>query len=688
MAFKRALSFLLSAAVITAALPGSVLAEEPLETEVEAAVGTEADEDEPVLEDEEEAEPDGEDELEDKPGAEPGDEADDELEDEPEAENETEDVLEDEAGSEETVYTLESSDRGKVSVTARTYPCYLFYFDSVRDLPVYFADNAPDIPYINLEDWKDIMVALYNDVLEIGGYDLEMETDGHTVLFTRENDYTALFDFIEGTIDFEDFDAFFHAPGDTSLLDTVTTNLTNEDGVPTLLKRLEKGSFDRYGKEVVLNLSDYDIPVYWSEEENLYLLPLQTLGDFFTSLNLELNPFFNEKAVYLVKQDMLFAYGMLTELGLAVYGTEEEREENKESRREKWPGVIGESPNGPISEELVWFNYQELCLVLDNLYGLKEQHGIEKFDDVFTETGYRSKLLDLDPGKVDGALMDFIHFYLDDQHSSFKRQSYLTDGIDSYENLGLSARLNSRDEGRYRDARAAADHEIQCYEEVGNTAYITFDLFSMGHLADEYYTTEAEVPSTPDERPVDTVALILYAHEQITREDSPIENVVIDLSLNDGGQIDAGAVVAAWFLGEAQFDVMSSLTGALSTGIYQLDANLDSSYDEEDTLSDRNLFCLISPVSFSCGNLLPSVFKASHRVNLIGKTSGGGSCMVLPMSTAIGTCIRISSPINLAYVKNGSYYVIDSGVDPDYTIAKPENFYDREALTDYINNLF
>lgn len=197
-----------------------------------------------------------------------------------------------------------------------------------------------------------------------------------------------------------------------------------------------------------------------------------------------------------------------------------------------------------------------------------------------------------------------------------------------------------------------------------------------------------EAPKTPNDQNLDTVALILYAYQQITRENSPIENVVLDLSLNEGGAIDAGAVVAAWFLGEAEFDMLSSLTGALSTGIYQLDANLDSSYNEGDTLGDRNLYCLISPVSFSCGNLVPSVFKASHKVNLIGKTSGGGSCMVLPMSTAMGTCIKISSPINMAFIKNGSYYVIDSGVDPDYTIAKPANFYNREALTEYINNLF
>ena len=39
-------------------------------------------------------------------------------------------------------------------------------------------------------------------------------------------------------------------------------------------------------------------------------------------------------------------------------------------------------------------------------------------------------------------------------------------------------------------------------------------------------------------------------------------------------------------------------------------------------------------------------------------------------------------------VKNGSVYDIDQGVEPDYVINDPEHFYDRQALTEYINNLY
>jgi len=42
----------------------------------------------------------------------------------------------------------------------------------------------------------------------------------------------------------------------------------------------------------------------------------------------------------------------------------------------------------------------------------------------------------------------------------------------------------------------------------------------------------------------------------------------------------------------------------------------------------------------------------------------------------------------MSYLKNGSYYDTDQGIDPDFVIEKLGNFYDREALTKYINQLF
>ena len=62
--------------------------------------------------------------------------------------------------------------------------------------------------------------------------------------------------------------------------------------------------------------------------------------------------------------------------------------------------------------------------------------------------------------------------------------------------------------------------------------------------------------------------------------------------------------------------------------------------------------------------------------------------MVGYASTAWGTSFRISSYNRLSFVKNGAYYDVDKGVEPDHVIDRYEHYYDREALTEYIHNLY
>ena len=243
---------------------------------------------------------------------------------------------------------------------------------------------------------------------------------------------------------------------------------------------------------------------------------------------------------------------------------------------------------------------------------------------------------------------------------------------------------DSRLEDHLERFTAARGDNWQAYEEVGNTAYVTFDGFDSLYRGEAFYAglEDGEIPTD------DTIGLIIYAHQQITRSGSPIENVVLDLSCNLGGAVDAAIFVLGWLLGDAPFSVKDMSTGAMSTSIYRADVNLDRKFDEADTISDKNLYCLISPVSFSCGNLVPAALKASQKVTLLGQTSGGGSCIVQPLSTAWGTVFQISSSLRMSFLKNGSFYDIDQGVSPDFYISRLSNFYDRQALTDYINSLY
>ncbi len=41
----------------------------------------------------------------------------------------------------------------------------------------------------------------------------------------------------------------------------------------------------------------------------------------------------------------------------------------------------------------------------------------------------------------------------------------------------------------------------------------------------------------------------------------------------------------------------------------------------------------------------------------------------------------------MSFPKNGAFYDIDQGAEPDISLVKLESFYDRQALTDTINGL-
>ena len=75
-------------------------------------------------------------------------------------------------------------------------------------------------------------------------------------------------------------------------------------------------------------------------------------------------------------------------------------------------------------------------------------------------------------------------------------------------------------------------------------------------------------------------------------------------------------------------------------------------------------------------------------VTLLGRTSGGGSCVVGYNTTAWGSSYRYSSSTRISFVKNGAYYDVDQGVEPDFIIQNYEHFYDRESLTDFIHGLY
>ena len=538
-------------------------------------------------------------------------------------------------------------------IDTKTVPLYQGSSDeeSTFDIEVAFLDGETNVPYVTLETMKEMLYRWVSMAKASDGgknYDLEIEKNGDIVILTRENQYPVKINFAENTIEFYDYDAFIKLSPDAPLMDVIASTGYDDNGEPALFQKSDT-SFERFGDPLTLKPGAYGIDLVYQDDE--YYVPLQLISDFILT-NYGGNVVYNTEAVCIVY------IGRPDYLEDAFYPTDVPKER---------------------SEDLIAFNYKELCLALDALYGLKAQHNITDFNNLFQSTGLVVSLLSKDPQEAGQALADLCCKYFDDGHSGNVNASYMMKEAVK-RNWGPSNMQRFDEMDRYKEARDAVypDGAVP-YEEVGNTAYITFDVFKFQFL--DYYSENAE------DHLDNTAALMLYAYQQITRENSPIENVVLDLSNNGGGDADAAAFVIGAFLGDASISMMNPASGALVCENYKVDLNLDRQFDEKDSLKDYNLFCIESPVSFSCGNLVPCALKNSDKVTLLGRPSSGGACVVFRQTTADGCVYQISGFKKLAYMKNGSFYDIDQGATPDYVIPNPAQLYDREYMTDYINNL-
>ena len=550
-------------------------------------------------------------------------------------------------------------------IYSRKYPVYAAkaQLKFEREWPLFFTDDADDMPFIDLEELADLTTALKRSVYGEKEFDLTYAREGSVFTLTRENDFWMKVDFDEKTITFNDYNAFLKKEGTETLLDMLYFSGYNDQGQAELFQRDGKASYDRYGDEMVLNMNNYGIPIM--QEEDRGYIPLQTASDIVIAPLLNRPLLFNSQAIILASGGDLWdkEKNDYTELGQLYYAP------------------------GPVERSQVFadFGYNELCMMLDCHYGLKKKHNFDSFALTFWEIGFDEPLCSQNAADADQAVLSFIDYYLDDLHSGFSVPSWMmgpdVSGLQFGE--GPSGRLSDMQENQYKELRAKImGDSLESYQEVGNTAYVTFDHFETNYKTSHYYEA-----AKAGERVDDTIGLMVYAHKQINRENSPIENVVVDLSCNTGGDADAALFVIAWILGDAEVSVEDSFTGAQSTMVYRADVNLDRSFDELDTLKGKHVYCLISPVSFSSGNLVPAVCKANQAVTLIGRTSGGGACVVQNMSSAWGTVFSISGNSRLSFRKNGSFYDIDEGVAPDVYISKIETLYERTKLTDLINSM-
>ena len=611
----------------------------------------------------------------------------------------------------------ETGEAAAYAIEKKTYP-YLHCFEEdteplTGEMNLYFV-NGGDVPYVALTEFIPVLSEMFNTRLKCDednriSFELQVtgQPDGSSVFIVRrpDNGSTWIIQPGDDTMTFTNFNSFGHKPGASALVSVTelpdlkqTFDYTQllmdmmyayRDGEDTTELQMKAAGglsaaedpaakhtlfvssnkdYNRNGTPLTMDLGKYNIDIVSLGDE--CYLPLQTMSDVFFGLQYIYYVFNGEKVIGDVYKGELMdrAY---------------------------------EAKPADMSREYGLFNFHELCFVLDYFYGLKDEHRIDSFSDFLAlDAGVFAQMSGTDPIAFDAALTEILTRFFDDGHSAIVRNSWRSgqpkglETISMLLNLGYSTITRSAaSTGLYRARMAAYPDGVPGYEEIGDTAFVTFDSFTVDRKPEEYYELE-----NPDD-PQDTIELIIYANRMVHREGSPVKNIVLDLSLNSGGETDAAIDVASWFTGEARFSLLDTMTGAETITCYRTDLNLNGIalsdpngsselFDPGDTVNGQyNLYCLISPSSFSCANLVPAIFNQTGGITLIGQRSGGGSNVVFPATTASGTIYSMSGPLQITTYNNGSLYGVDTGVDPHVRLNKAESFYDREALVEMIHNL-
>ena len=531
---------------------------------------------------------------------------------------------------------------------------------------LYFKEGAEDIPYVNIE--------------ELCNYYFTVEyPEKYKVLITsKNNNYTStvLIDLTKRKIYFSNYDHYisqFYSESSKTFFDLASVQ--ENDFI-----KIEK-SFNSWGAPIEVNFSGFEDFVLCAEIDGKlnYYVSLNTFGNLFT----------NYRYVYNGKEE---------------YGIDEII--NKIGNFYRFDEGTGKKMR---SSALTDFTYNELCINLDLNYGLKELHGnkFDCFDSYFEYVGLKSKLLNPDPEIFCKAIWDLCEAYFSDNHSNFKFASYYC-GYDiakkfaervetGDENLLTGESLGKKIELYYTARQNVYGEKVPGLEfsSDGKTAIVRFDEYTTYGASDlnaiiNEKTTEDICNSikenyTAIQKDIKT-EYYLYCVNKMIKEKPGVENVILDMSNNTGGSCRTAVATLAWMLGEVQTNITNSITGAKCSSVYVCDINADGKFDENDTIKDKKLFCLISPASFSCGNMVPAMLKSSDRVVLLGETSGGGSSVVYNTMAADSTIFRISSRYVMSENKNGSNYDIDKGIEPHVRL-QPETLYNKEKICSIVANM-
>ena len=548
-----------------------------------------------------------------------------------------------------------------------------------------FYEDMPSVPYISVADFQGIVVpGTTVSVTKTGTGTYELKNAGGTLTVST----------VAETCAFDDFLGF------TNQMGLVQAGMENGyyDGLPYV--RFNHQTLSGGSPAVTFDYSTYGINL--RADDSAVYFPFATLADLYADLYGHNTACNGEKVVYDSKDDN-------GDDGIGGLDSDFKMENLMKNKERK--------------ADMVAYNYAELCFTIDHFYGMPtgsdfeksiQEKGLDKTLEADAD-GQTVKQLLLSANTddyADGMCMLYAYLY-DGGHTAIWYTEPSATFAEKYPSL-----YSYYDErvtvDRYRKGlqlgsltlplREAFFGDNSTYHKKGNTAICHFDSFSHSDKQAwlDYYQGKGSRPTlaTSSEDPM---AIFLDALEQAAA-DPEVKNFVLDLSANTGGSSDVVMAMTSLMYDQSLFRVYNVLTGQKTVWYYDVDRNFDGKYDAQDKDVHYDLnFCIItSPISFSCGNLYPSLCKDAGLL-IAGQKSGGGSCAVGAYRTADGFYYQISAA--RARLSDANWQNINDGITPhvtidyakdinvtyeghDYTLYYYNNFWDFDNLSTIIGEYY
>ena len=510
-----------------------------------------------------------------------------------------------------------------------------------------FYEDMPSIPYISVADFQNIVVP---------GTTVSVTKSGSALYQLKNAGGTLIVNTIDETCAFDDFLGF------TNQMGLVQAGMENGyyDGLPFV--RFNRQTLSGGSPALTFDYSSYGINL--RGDETMVYFPFATLADLYADLYGHNTACNGKEVVYASNDGADDGIGALDE---------DFQKENLLKNKER-------------KADMVAYNYAELCFTIDHFYGMPagtdfeksiQEKGLDKTLEADAD-GQIVKQLLLSTNTddyADGMCSLYAYLY-DGGHTKIWYGNPSTTFAERYPSLynyydeRVSVPTNKKIL-QYR-GMAIPEREIvfgdkNTYHKKGNTAICHFDKFAPNDKEawNNYYQGKAPRP-TLETSPNDPMTIFLDALEQAAA-DPEVKNFVLDLSVNTGGSSDVVMAMTSLMFNQNFFRAYNVLTDQKMEWHFDVDRNFDGKYDalDENVHYDLNFCVLIGPISFSCGNLFPSLCKDAGLL-IVGQKSGGGSCAVGSYRTADGFYYQISAA--RARLSDVNWQNINDGITPHVTI--------------------